>query len=141
MFQKLLIPLLFLLTAGAQAGLWSHQENEEEECPTEYQYMRAALKHIEGGGIGYNKGYTTLEAFIASDPDWWSVTPFLDLRGHVFDNGKFAANGGIGLRSILGSRVYGINSYYDYRNTRRKGYNQIGLGLETLGELWDLRFN
>lgn len=101
----------------------------------------ASLRHIESGGIGYDCGYTTLEMFLSSDPEKWSVTPFLDARGHVFDDGKWAANAGIGLRSIRAGRVYGINTYYDYRNTRRLHYNQIGLGLETLGEFFDFRIN
>jgi hypothetical protein len=105
------------------------------------QYRRATLRHIESGGIGYDNGYTTLEAFLASDPNRWAVTPFLDARGHVFDDGRWAANAGIGLRTILGKRAYGINTYYDYRNTRRLNFNQIGLGLETLGELFDFRIN
>ena len=41
----------------------------------------------------------------------------------------------------MGKRVYGINTYYDYRNTRHLNSNQIGAGLETLGELFDFRIN
>ncbi|MDE3045922.1 MAG: inverse autotransporter beta domain-containing protein [Verrucomicrobiota bacterium] len=64
-----------------------------------------------------------------------SHPPFLDARGHVFDNGKWAANAGVGLRTLKGTRAYGINAYYDYRNTGRFHSNQIGAGLESLGEL------
>jgi hypothetical protein len=103
--------------------------------------MRAAARHIEAGGVGYNKGYTTLEAFLATDPSDWSVMPFLDLRGHVFNDGKLAANAGLGARATLGCRVYGLNAYYDYRNSHHKGYNQVGAGLETLGDTWDFRVN
>ncbi|HSX26347.1 MAG TPA: inverse autotransporter beta domain-containing protein [Chlamydiales bacterium] len=68
--------------------------------------------------------------------------PFVDLRGHIFDDGKWAANGGIGLRSLLGGRVFGAYVYYDYRNTKHKNiYNQISFGLETLGNWWDVRVN
>jgi hypothetical protein len=103
--------------------------------------MRAAARHIEAGGVGYNKGYTTLETFLATDPSNWSVMPFLDLRGHVFNDGKLAANAGLGARATLGCRVYGLNAYYDYRNSHHKGYNQVGAGLETLGDTWDFRVN
>lgn len=99
------------------------------------------LRHIESGGIGYEDGYTTLEAFLASDPSQWKLTPFLDLRGHVFNNEKWAANVGIGLRALWGNRAYGINTYYDYRNPGHLNANQIGLGLETLGPLLDFRIN
>jgi len=104
-------------------------------------YRRATIRHIESGGIGYDNGYTTLEAFLSTDPNQWIVTPFLDARGHLFDDGRWAANAGIGLRTILGTRAYGINTYYDYRNARHLDFNQIGLGLETLGELFDFRIN
>ncbi|MDP1614917.1 MAG: hypothetical protein Q8L68_03895 [Methylococcales bacterium] len=30
---------------------------------------RAAVRHIEAGGVGYDKGYTTLEGFFALDPE------------------------------------------------------------------------
>ena len=114
---------------------------EEENCPDGKQHYRATIRHIESGGIGYEDGYTTLEAFLASDPSQWKVTPFLDARGHIFDNGKWAANAGVGLRALWGNRAYGINTYYDYRNTGRFNSNQIGAGLETLGELFDFRIN
>lgn len=103
--------------------------------------MHVNLRHIEAGGIGYQQGYTTLEAFLSQDPLVWPCTPFVDLRGHVFNDGRFAANAGAGLRTLWDCRVYGMNVYYDYRQGHHKGYNQIALGLETLGNLWDLRIN
>lgn len=110
-------------------------------CPKGKQHHRISIRHIEGGGIGYNQGYTTLEAFLAPDPGRCYLLPFLDVRGHLFDKGKWAANAGAGLRTILGTRVYGINAYYDYRNTERLNYNQVSAGLETLGQIVDLRIN
>ena len=113
----------------------------DEICPDGKQHYRTTIRHIESGGIGYKHGYTTLEAFFASDPSRWQVTPFLDMRSHIFDNGKWAANAGIGLRTLWKNRAYGINAYYDYRNVGRFHSNQIGAGLETLGELFDFRIN
>jgi hypothetical protein len=137
---SLLIALLSLGTVlqGAQP---TNKTSQNENCAPGPRHMRAAVRHIEAGGVGYNKGYSTLEAFIASDPNQWCVMPFLDLRGHVFNDGKMAANAGLGARSIWGCRAYGINAYYDYRNTHHRGYNQVSVGLETLGKLWDLRVN
>lgn len=103
--------------------------------------QRAELRHIENKGVGYNTGYTTLEMFLAPSPNLWSVTPLLDLRGHVFNDGRFAANAGIGVRKLAGCRVYGLNTYWDYRNTKRSHYNQVGFGFETLGRRWDARLN
>lgn len=114
---------------------------EERNCPIKKHPYRATVRHVEKGGIGYEDGYTTLEIFFSSDPNRWTITPFLDARGHVFDNGKWAANVGTGLRTLWGNRAYGINTYYDYRYTGRFHSNQIGTGFETLGELFDFRLN
>jgi len=112
-----------------------------ETCADGKEHYRTTIRHIESGGIGYEDGYTTFEAFFASDPSQWIVTPFLDVRGHVFNNGKWAANAGAGLRALWKNRAYGVNTYYDYRNTGRFHSNQVGVGLETLGELFDFRIN
>lgn len=113
----------------------------ESDCAPTPKSMRIDARYIEGRGVGYSKGYGTLEAFFAPPPDLLLVMPFIDLRGHLFSNRKWAANGGIGARALLKDRVYGAAAYYDYRNTNKKNYNQISFGLETLGTLWDLRLN
>lgn len=98
-------------------------------------------KHIEGKGVGYHHGYTSLQAFFA--PAYWVQGPFmplLDFRVHIFNNGLPAANAGIGLR-YLSKRTWGVNAFYDFRETDRKNYSQIGVGLESLGKVWDFRIN
>lgn len=103
--------------------------------------MKAYLNHIDPGGIGYDKGYTTLGLFLAPfQPFQECVVPFFDFRGHVFNDGKFALNAGLGLR-YLSCRLWGINAYYDFRHSSCKNYNQIGIGLESLGQRWDFRLN
>jgi len=133
-FTKLLVGSLACYTAVTCAGdtLKSFPPNRPS---------RISVRHIERGGIGYNQGYTTLEGFFAPTPEHTTMMPFLDLRGHVFDNGKLAANVGLGLRKIAGDRVYGLNVYYDYRHTKKIDYNQVGFGLESLGERCDFRIN
>ncbi len=106
------------------------------------RHNRVSARYTTPQGIGYNHGYTTLEGFFSPINlcrNAW--LPFLDLRGHVFDNGKMAANAGLGVRYLANSRVWGVNSYYDYRNTHRQHYNQVSAGLETLGRMWDFRIN
>lgn len=114
---------------------------KEQDCPNGKRHYRATIRHIESGGIGYEDGYTTFEAFLCPDPSRFEFTPFIDVRGHIFDHGKWAANAGIGLRTLRKNRAYGANVYYDYRNTGRFNSNQIGLGIETLGEIVDFRIN
>jgi trimeric autotransporter adhesin len=144
--KSVFLSLLCLTSMGyadSQELAWqtsSQQQKNSQPCGRGPKHMRVSARHIEGKGIGYNQGYTTLEAFLAPDEERFSIMPFLDLRGHVFDNGKFAANAGIGARGRWGCRAYGINAYYDYRNSK-KNYNQVSLGLESLGEIWDFRIN
>jgi len=101
-----------------------------------------SAQHRESKGIGYNVGYSTLELFLGN-PFCARTLGFLDLRGHIFNNGKWAANGGIGLRHGLESSPYvvGINAYYDYREASHAHFNQVGGGLELLANRWDLRLN
>jgi hypothetical protein len=100
-----------------------------------------STKHIEGKGVGYNQGYTSLEAFFS--PAYWidgKLLPLLDARMHIFNDGLSAANAGIGLR-YLSARTWGVNAFYDFRQTHKKDYSQISFGLESLGKVWDFRFN
>lgn len=109
-----------------------------QECECILKNEQVQLRHIEGKGIGYDQGYTTIQAFFT--PHFESFVPLFDFRGHVFDDGKFAANAGVGLR-LLHSYVLGINAYYDYRQTHHFHYNQAALGLEALGKRIDFRIN
>ncbi|MCB1108149.1 MAG: inverse autotransporter beta domain-containing protein, partial [Chlamydiia bacterium] len=101
---------------------------------------QAVLKHREHNGIGYNTGYTTAELFLA--PKWKNnLLPFLDLRGHVFDNGKFATNAGLGLRYNWSDFTLGGNFYYDFREANNLNPHQLGAGLEFLWKYLDARIN
>lgn len=122
-------------------GLTRHRTPYKEACCEKAPHpMRVSARYTSPRGIGYKPGYSTLEGFFSKiyQGQW---VPFLDLRGHLFDNGKFAANAGLGIRYLSHSRAWGINAYYDYRNTEHQQYNQVGVGLETLGKVWDVRLN
>jgi parallel beta-helix repeat protein len=141
--KLLILPLvcISLPYSTIEAANPSKSPSSQSPCNDLCQPFRISARHIENKGIGYNTGYTTLEAFLAAPTDLWPVMPFVDLRGHIFNDGHWAANAGLGLRSLLKDRVYGAYAYYDYRDTKRKGYNQVSFGLETLGTFWDLRLN
>lgn len=143
MFRVSAYSLAFLLICSTTVAIFSNEieQTSLKDCPDSKKQYRASIRHIEAGGIGYSEGYTTLEGFFTSDLQNWSLMPFLDVRGHIFNDGKIAANAGVGLRGVLGCRSYGFNTYYDYRNTKKLHYNQVGVGLETLGTLWDFRIN
>ncbi len=110
-------------------------------CPGKYQHCRGSARYIAGGGIGYDQGYTTFDGFFAPEPNEKDFMPFLDFRGHLFNDTKVATNVGGGFRKIVRSRIYGANIYYDYRRFAALDFNQLGLGLETLGTRWDVRLN
>ena len=100
-----------------------------------------------GHYIGLDKNYGELGLFIAphSYAPW---VPFADLNGYWLSDNKWAASCGLGMRwlnpcSCRGlSRAWGANLYYDYRHgCRNKGFNRIGIGLESLGPCFDFRIN
>ena len=138
MARNHLSDLLFFLAAT----LLSPVGAEEKLCESEHAPNKLSLRHIESKGIGYNQGYTTLEGFFVS-PSITNETRcirFFDLRGHLFNNGKPAANVGMGFRWD-GPMIWGVNVYYDYRKTSHLNYNQVSCGLEALGRVVDLRVN
>lgn len=118
-----------------------------EDCGESPHPIRLALRHIEANGIGYNQGYTTIEGFFSpiDSHSWFGISngwiPFLDLRYHAFNDGKPALNAGVGLRRVGEHVCWGMNAYYDYRKTSHQHYNQVGLGIEALGKIWDFRLN
>jgi len=104
---------------------------------------RICVSHTEGKGLGYSIGYTSLDLFISQSSLYQTLVTFIDLRGHVFNNGKYAANTGVGLRYLNEclEQVWGINAFYDYLETKRHTYNQVGVGLEISGKQWDAYAN
>ncbi len=120
-----------------------------EEGPSS---MRITLRNREAKGVGYTHGYTTLAGFFSPQETYRDdLVPFVDLRAHIFNNGRAAANVGIGVRYFSTPdypyfyeapfRILGVNAYWDYRHTSEKSYNQISLGIESLGEWLDFRMN
>lgn len=101
-----------------------------------------SLRHREANGIGYSRGYSSLDLFYTpSFRD--NYYPFIDLRAHVFNDGKPAFNTGIGLRYLPECMdiVFGGNVYWDYRQANHSAIEQIGLGFEALWPRFDLSFN
>ncbi|MBS0585880.1 MAG: inverse autotransporter beta domain-containing protein [Verrucomicrobia bacterium] len=132
--------LNFFIASHVDAHIY-RSSSSSTSCEEGYRPYRVTARHIEPKGIGYSRGYTTLEGFFSLYNGEMEWVPFLDIRGHVFNNGKPAVNAGAGVRYLASDRVWGINTYYDYRNTKHQNYNQVALGLESLGCVWDFRIN
>lgn len=99
------------------------------------------VRHRDPKGVGYNTGYTSAELFLAPGTTQDGMM-FIDLRGHLLNDGRWAANGGIGGRRAFGDIITGLNVFYDYREVQRLGgQNQIGAGGEVLTKYVDFRLN
>ncbi len=118
------------------ASLLFGQENCIRGVPS-----HASARYRGPEGVGYGRGYTTLEGFLT--PNWQrGFQPFLDVRGHMFDSGRAAANVGMGGRfNVFGNWAAGANLFYDFRDAKRLRVHQLGSGLELLSPFIDFRLN
>ncbi len=127
---------LDISSAQAQAG----SPSDSTARPT---FVPRAFARYTNRGAGYLEGYTALGAFVPLDLD-------ADL-GLTFFEGQLLIqnNSALGANAILGHRfydpaleaVYGGYVAYDFRNTGRSSFSQIGIGLEYLSSVFDARIN
>ena len=101
---------------------------------------RVSLRHFEADGVGFNGGYTTIEAMMAVPFNYQNI-PFIDLRYHVFNRGRSAMNAGLGYRFNADGVLFGVNGYYDARWTTGQTFSQFGAGMEILSRFLDFRAN
>lgn len=101
------------------------------------------LRHREARGLGYEEGYTTGAVFLT--PRWDNpFQPFVDIRLHVFNDGKWDTNAGVGFRHLTDFHdvIYGFNAYFDYRDTAPlDAIFQLGAGFELFSRYIDFRLN
>lgn len=131
-------------TLGAMAISAYDAKQPEQEYALGSRPDRFILRYFGGKGIGFNRSYYTFQTFISSSDTWKDhFFPFLDLRFHLFNDWRPAANVGVGARYLFdsGCHAAGANVYYDFRKTHRKNYNQVGFGLEYLAPRWEIRGN
>ncbi len=134
---------------GASKPAISSKEKAPQEPPSEFDTFpndsssfRFSATHREANGIGYDQGYTSLDGFFAfSSIGSWH--PFFDFRAHLFNDGRPAANVGFGLRFLPKTlpAVFGINGFFDIKNTKHSTFEQSGIGIEILGTKWFMRAN
>lgn len=105
--------------------------------------QRFGLAHDIGDGIGFDDSFTTFEYMtpIRGEYDWDIL--FSDMRFILRNDATVGANLGVGYRvyNTAMNRIFGANVYYDYRNTNVNDFNQLGIGLESLGPILDFRAN
>lgn len=116
-------------------------DGSNETCPW---VARLEVAGAVGQFIGQKHNYVELGLFGGPAPmnDWFF---FADVRGYWLERHHNAASAGGGVRmldrSTGSSRIWGANIYYDYMEGKHKGFNQIGVGLESLGACLDFRVN
>lgn len=114
----------------------------EAEAPEALRIRpRLGFGHTSSGP-GYD-GTTRLEGFIPLGQTVGEDVVFSEARLLVDNDGQVGGNLVLGYRTFdAGSdRTYGGYVAFDHRNTGNNGFNQLGLGLETLGTGWDARLN
>ncbi|MGE3803889.1 MAG: inverse autotransporter beta domain-containing protein [Gemmataceae bacterium] len=104
---------------------------------------RFSVRRSFGDGIGYDNGYTYLEAFVPFLQEAGSSLLFANSRVVNYDHADFwEFQFGGGARRVIGDCVVaGLNGFYDGRNTNFNYFHQLGLGWEALGPVWEWRGN
>lgn len=104
---------------------------------------RFTAKHVFNEGVGRDRGFSSLEWFLPLEQDSEAEMWFGDFRGLMFDDAEFGGNLGGGYRWYDADldRIFGVNAYWDFRTETGLVFNQVGIGLETLGPVFDLRVN
>jgi hypothetical protein len=113
------------------------------ECSSPFHKRHVDIRHTEAKGVGYQDGYTTLEGFGIYGVSSYFM-PFIDLRGHIFNDGELAGNIGIGERTHIPSinHLFGLYLYYDVRQgNHHLTVNQLSPGIEILGKRMEYRIN
>lgn len=127
--------------AEEKASSSNFDQRQEASCNTSSRSNQFWIRHTEPKGVGFNDGYTTLQGFVMGSEAYWKFFPYIDARWHIFNNGKNAANIGVGARGEVGKRFFGANIYYDYRKVRDTSFNQVSFGFETIGRRYDIYAN
>lgn len=132
--------LIFILTGVAAAA--AAETAEAQDAPAPYM-TRLSARHVAGAGVGRTNSFSSLDWFLPLSAESDSTMWFGDFRGMIFNDGEFGSNVGTGYRWFLDdqNRIYGINGYWDTRNNNMLLFNQAGLGVESLGEIFDFRAN
>ncbi|MCP5506038.1 MAG: right-handed parallel beta-helix repeat-containing protein [Chlamydiales bacterium] len=140
MMKKLFLLSMLLSTLCASPALPSYFPKDTSDCMggiASHGYVR----HREHEGVGYKTGYTTLGGFITPNT-LREFQPFLDLRAHIMNDGKWASNTGFGFRHApMESFAWGVNAFFDYRQVKHLPSKQAGVGVEFLSNILDFRIN
>ncbi|NET56417.1 MAG: hypothetical protein F6K47_09660 [Symploca sp. SIO2E6] len=145
------LPTIFLgiLITGMSYSPVAAQTTETETAPPETTGSAADLEITPRVGTGYNSsaaghdGFGRFESFVPLFQNPGKDLLFLEGRFLLDNSANLGGNVLLGYRAFNPelNRTFGGYVGYDNRDTGTRTFNQIGLGLESLGEIWDFRLN
>jgi trimeric autotransporter adhesin len=109
--------------------------------PTAKVKPQFKIRYSNDGGDFQGRGLGQVETFVPLGQTPGKSVTFgeakLNLDEHLGGNLR------VGYRQMLpgANRIVGGYLGYDYRSTGSANFGQLGLGVETLGDVWDLRLN
>jgi trimeric autotransporter adhesin len=115
--------------------------SQPEAVPAAAVKPQLKLRYSTDGSDIKSRGLGQVETFVPFSQDPGKSITFgeakLNLDGHIGGNLR------LGYRRYLPSsnRILGGYLGYDNRSTGLANFSQLGLGFETLGDVWDLRVN
>lgn len=103
--------------------------------------IQGRFGHIAFPTFGRNTSITHLELlpWLRSGNNLW----FSDVRMFLPNTGDFGGNFGLGMRHLDNSSdvIWGGNFFYDVDQTTGQLFNQVGFGIEAIGEIFGARAN
>ncbi len=125
----------------------SAQEVSPSEAPTSDSAIDLAIPvrasaGYSTGGSGYEEAIN-LEGFIPLHQSPGERITFLEPRFYLGEDSDIGGSILLGHRfyDLDDNRIWGGYLAYDNRQTRRNTFHQLGIGLESLGAVWDFHFN
>lgn len=97
-----------------------------------------------GPGVGYESSFGAVEGFVPLSQKPGKDLAFLQGRAIMStEDARLGGNVVLGYRSYSrqDNRIWGGYVSYDIRDTGKSNFNQVGLGLESLGDSLDFRAN
>ncbi len=134
------IPIEVLLVSllGLGAGLLQAGEMLEESLEPPVKWHPTFFGEGNTGSRNYGSAGFTFP--LTQDE---ASMLFFDFRARYDDDQDTEFNAGLAYRKILGDKIFGTYGFFDrhYADGSGNTFDQITLGAELLGEVWDHRFN
>ncbi|MBW4510260.1 MAG: inverse autotransporter beta domain-containing protein [Scytonematopsis contorta HA4267-MV1] len=133
------ITLLSIVAFASTANAQTEEAPVQQEAPPVVQPRFGVRYTTEGGGY---QPFSNLEGFLPIFQTPGNNVTFLQGKLFLDDDSRMGGNLLLGHRwySEKDNRTFGGYISYDQRSTSAKGFSQLGVGFETLGNL-DFRVN